>query len=82
MWVRNREIPDDTICNRDPCLLPDFSGSLTAQLGIKHRHRSAYHPHSDGHAENPNAVIERYLNVHVAQRQQDWVHLLQLAKFT
>jgi len=61
MWVRKRGIPDDIISDRDTRFMSDFWGSLTAQLGIKRRHSTAYHPQTDGQAENLNAVVERYL---------------------
>jgi hypothetical protein len=50
MWVRSRGIPDDTISDRDMHYLSDFWCSLTAQLGIKLRHSTAYHPQTDGQA--------------------------------
>jgi transposase InsO family protein len=82
MWVRNRGIPDDIISDRDTRFMSDFWGSLTAQLGIKRRHSTAYHPQTDGQAENLNAVVERYLKAYVAQRPKEWDRLLPLAEFT
>jgi transposase InsO family protein len=61
MWVRHRGIPDDIISDRDKCIMSNLWGSLTAQLGIKRRHSTAYHPGTDGQAENLNAVVEGYL---------------------
>jgi hypothetical protein len=82
MSVRNRGIPDDIISDRDTRFMSDYWGSLTAQLGIKRRHSTAYHPHTDGQAENLNAVVERYLKEYVAQRPIEWDRLLPLAEFT
>jgi len=82
MCVRNRGIPDDTISDRDTRFMSDFWGSLTAQLGIKRRHSTTYHPQTDGQAENLNEVIERYLKAYVAQRPKWWDCLLPLAEFT
>jgi len=63
MLVRNRAIPDDIISDWDTRFMSDFWGSLTAQLGIKRHHSTAYHPQTEGQAENLNAVVERYLKV-------------------
>jgi len=41
--------------------MSDFWESLTAQLGIKCSHSTAYHLQTDGQAENQNALVERYL---------------------
>jgi len=82
MWVRNRGIPDDIISDRDTRFMSDFWGSLTAQLGIKRHHSTAYHPQTDGQAENLNAVVEHYLKAYVAQRPKEWDRLLPLAEFT
>jgi hypothetical protein len=60
----------------------DFWGSLTAQWGLKCRHSTAYHPQTDGQAENLNAVVQRYLKAYVAQRPKEWDRLLPLAEFT
>jgi len=62
--------------------MSDFWGSLTAQLGIKRYHSAAYHPETDGQAENLNAVVERYLKTYVAQCPKEWDRLLLLAEFT
>jgi transposase InsO family protein len=61
MWIRNRGIPDDIISDRDTRFISDFWGSLITQFGIKHRHSTAYHPQTEGQAENLNAVVKRYL---------------------
>jgi hypothetical protein len=82
MWVRNRGIPDDIISDRDTRFMSDYWGSLTARLGITCHHSTAYHPQTDGQAENLNAVVERYLKVYVAHRPTEWDRLLPLAEFT
>jgi len=51
-------------------------------LGIKRCHSTAYHPQTDGQAENLNAVVEHYLKAYVAQRPKEWDRLLPWAKFT
>jgi len=82
MWVRNTGIPDDIISDRDMRFMSDFWGSLMAQLGIKCHHSTAYHPQTDGQAENLNAVVQRYLNAYVAQCPKEWDCLLPLAAFS
>jgi len=82
MWVQNSGIADDIISDRDMHFMSDFWGSLAAQLGIKHCHSTAYHPQTDGQAENLNAVIELYLKAYVAQHPKEWDRLLSLAEFT
>jgi len=62
MWVRNWVIPHTIIFDRDSCFMSDFWGSLTAELGTKLRHSTAYHPLTDSQAEIHNAVVERFLN--------------------
>jgi len=52
-----------------------------AQLRIKCRHSTAYHPQTVGQAENLNAVVERYWKAYVAQRPKEWDCLLPLAEF-
>jgi transposase InsO family protein len=82
MWVQNRRIPDDIISDRDTRFMSYFWGSLMAQLGIKHRHSTAYHPQTDGQAENLNTVVERYLKAYIAQCPKVSDRLPPLAEFT
>jgi hypothetical protein len=66
MCERNREILDDIILDQDMHFSSDFQGSLTAQLGIKPHHSTAYHPQTDSQAEHLNAAVKYYLTAYIA----------------
>ena len=62
--------------------MSDCWGSLMAQLGIKRRHSTTYHPKTDGQADNLNAVVECYLKLYVALHPKEWGWLLPLPGLT
>lgn len=82
MWVRNGRILDDVISDRDVRFMSDFWGSLIAQLVIKHCQSTAYHPQTDGQAENLHAVVECYLKGYMTQHPKESDCLLLLAECT
>jgi len=57
--------------------------SLCAQLGIKLKMSTAYHPQTDGQAEKANATLETFLKAYVTQLPSSgqWSQLLPLAEF-
>ncbi len=59
-----------------------FWETLTAELGIKHKMSTAYHPQTDGQSEQMNQTVETYLRHYVNAKQNNWVQLLPIAQFT
>ncbi len=49
--VSNHRLPKEFITNRDKLFTSKFWETLTAELGIKHKMSTAYHPQMDGQSE-------------------------------
>jgi hypothetical protein len=83
-YVRNRGLPLSIVSDRDTRFTSKFWQALCAQLGIKLRMSTAYHPQSDGQAEKANATLETFLKAYIAQLPSpgQWTRLLPLAEFT
>ena len=54
--------------------------SLCKKLGMKRKMSTAYHSQTDGQTERVNQVLGGYLRIFVNYDQNDWYHLLPLAK--
>lgn len=58
-----------------------FWKRLCQLLQIEQAMSSAYHPETDGQAENTNKAMEQYLRAFVTYAQDDWVDWLALCEF-
>jgi hypothetical protein len=74
-------LPADIISDRGSEFTSEFWRSLSAALGIKLNHSTAYHPETDGQTERVNQSLEQYLRVYCNYQQDDWSTLLPMAEF-
>ena len=72
------------VSDRDTRFTSKFCQVLCAQLGIKLRMSTAYHPQLDRQEKKVNATLESFFMAYIAQLPcpEQWVRLLLLAKFT
>ena len=75
-------LPDDIISNRDPLFTSRTYQNLLKLLGIKQRLSTAYHPETDGEAEQVNWEIETYIQIFCKRISEDWDRHLSLAEFS
>ena len=74
--VANHGMLEQLVSDRDKLFTAKFWKSLMAQLGIKHKLSTAYHPQTDGQTERMNQTLEQYLRCYVNYEQNNWVKLL------
>ncbi|KAE8255065.1 hypothetical protein A4X13_0g3178 [Tilletia indica] len=65
-------VPESIISDRDARFTSAFWSHLMAQLDVKLRMSTAYHPQTDGLVERLNAQLEIMLRHYVALDQHDW----------
>jgi len=78
--VSQNGLPDEIISDRGSTFASKFWQELTAQLGIKSKLSTAYHPQTDGQTERTNQTLEQYLRCFVNYEQNDWVKWLPIAQ--
>ena len=54
-------IPEVIISDRGTTYTSKFWRTLTAQLGVKYKYSTAFHPQTDGQTERMNQTVEQYL---------------------
>ena len=74
-------IPEVIISDRGATYTSKFWQTVTAQLGIKHKCSTAFHPQTDGQTERMNQTVEQYLRAYVNYEQNDWVSHLPMAQY-
>ncbi len=79
--VSNHGLSKEFIINRDKLFTSKFWEMLTAELRIKHKMSTTYHPQTDGQSEQMNQTVETYLRHYVNKNQNNWVQLLSTAQF-
>ena len=79
--VSNHGLSREFITDQDKLFTSKFWGTLTAELGIRHKLFTAYHPQTDGQTERMNQTVETYLQHYVSKTQENWVQLLSTAQF-
>ena len=77
--VAHHGMPEEIISDRDRLVTSKFWSSLVAQLGVKSKLSSAYHPQTDGKTERLNQTLEQYLRCYVNYKQDNWVQWLPVA---
>ena len=78
--VANHGLPNEIISDRGTTFASKFWQALMAQLGVKHKLSTAYHPQTDGQTERLNQTLEQYLRCYVNYEQDDWASKLPLAQ--
>jgi len=80
--ISNHRLPKEFITDRDKLFTSKFWETLTAELRIRWKTLTAYHPQMDGQSEWMNQMIETYLRHYINRNQNNWVQLLLMAQFT
>ena len=80
VW-RLHGLPTDIVSDRDTRFTSATWQVLLAELGVRPRMSTAFHPQTDGQSERVNQTIEAFLRPFISHDQDDWVDLLPLAEF-
>lgn len=72
--------PKKIISDRGPLFTARFWKAFLQRIGTDQGLSSAFHPSTNGAAEQTNAMIERYLRSFVSYQQDDWAELLPFAE--
>ena len=75
------ELPKKIISDRDVRFTSAFTKELCNCLKIQQNLSSAYHPQTDGLAEQTNQWVEQYLRIFGNELQNDWNEHLPIAQF-
>ena len=78
--IRHHGIPRTIISDRDKLFTSNFWTTLTAEIGIKRKLSTAYHPETDGQTERTNRTMKTYLRIYANHQQNNWVSLLPMAQ--
>ncbi len=79
--VNNHGLSKEFIINRDKLFTSKFWEMLTAELRIKHKMLTAYHPQMNEQSKQMNQTVKMYLRHYVNKNQNNWVQLLLTAQF-
>lgn len=79
-YISQHWLPRAITSDRGTQFVNAFWKQLTADLGVKQRLSTAYHPETDGATERTNQELETYIRAFVAYAQDDWARLLPLAQ--
>nr|GEX20581.1 putative mitochondrial protein [Tanacetum cinerariifolium] len=74
-------LPESIVSDRDKVLLRDFWKALFAELKVKLKLSTAYHPQTDGQIEVVNRSLGCYLRCMCGEKPKEWVKWLPLAEF-
>jgi hypothetical protein len=69
--INNHKLSKKFITNRDKLFMSKFWETLTAELRIKHKMLTAYHPQTDEQSEQINQTVEMYLRHYVNKNQNN-----------
>jgi hypothetical protein len=79
--VRLHGMPSEIVSDRD-VRFQDYWAEVVRRLGSRLSKSTAFHPQTDGQAENANKTVVRYLQAFATHQVDDWDQLLPLAEFT
>jgi len=79
--VSNHGLSKEFITDRDKLFTSKFWETLTAELRIKHKMLTAYHPQTNEQSKQMNQTVKTYLRHYVNRNQNNWVQLLLTAQF-
>nr|GEY87460.1 hypothetical protein [Tanacetum cinerariifolium] len=74
-------LPESTVSDRDKVFLSNFWKALFAELKVKLKLSTAYHPQTDGQTEVVNKSLGCYLRCMCGEKPNEWVKWLFLAEF-
>ncbi|GKB22693.1 reverse transcriptase, partial [Tanacetum coccineum] len=74
-------LPDSIVSDRDKVFMSGFWKALFAELKVKLKFPTAYHPQTDGQTEVVNRCLGCYLRCMSGEKPKEWVNWLPLAKF-
>jgi len=78
--VRHQGVPSIIISDRGTQFTSIFWKSMVAQLGIKHKLSTAYHPQTDGQSENMVKTVSTVLRT-LNENYKDWAKILPAVEF-
>jgi transposase InsO family protein len=78
--IRDHGIPKTIISDRDKLFTSNYWATLMAEIGIKRKLSTAYHPQTDGQTERTNRTMKTYLKIYSNTSQNNWVSLLAMAQ--
>jgi hypothetical protein len=78
--VRLHGVPREVVSDRE-VRFQDFWTEVTQRMGTKLLKSTAFHPQTDGLAENSNKTITKYLKAYATHSPEDWDEMLPLAEF-
>jgi transposase InsO family protein len=78
--IRDHGIPKTIISDRDKLFTSNYWATLMAEIGIKRKLSTAYHPQTDGQTERTNRTMKTYLKIYSNTSQDNWVSLLAMAQ--
>ncbi|GJY69865.1 retrotransposable element Tf2 [Tanacetum coccineum] len=74
-------LPESIVSDRDKVFLSNFWKALFAELKVKLKLSTAYHPQTDGQTEVVNRSLGCYLRCMCGEKPKEWVKWLPLAEF-
>src|SRR5438046_96352 len=81
MVIAVHKMPEVIISDRGATYTSKFWQTIIAQLGIKHKYLTVFHPQTDGQTERMNQTVEQYLRAYINYEQNDWVNHLPMAQY-
>jgi hypothetical protein len=78
--IRDHGIPKTIISDRDKLFTSNYWATLMAEIGIRRKLSTAYHPQTDGQTERTNRTMKTYLKIYSNTSQNNWVSLLAMAQ--
>jgi hypothetical protein len=78
--VRLHDMPSEIVSDRD-VRFQDYWKEVARRLGSRLLKSTAFHPQTNGQAENANKTVVRYLRCFATHQVDDWDELLPLAEF-
>ncbi|GJV38096.1 retrotransposable element Tf2 [Tanacetum coccineum] len=74
-------LPESIVSDRDKVFLSNFWKALFAELKVKLKLSTAYHPQTDGQTEVVNRSLGCYLRCMCGEKPKEWIKWLPLAEF-
>ena len=74
-------LPKTFIHDRDTRFMSHFAVKMCQALNIKQNASTAFHPRTDGQAEQTNQKLEQFLRFYSNAKQDNWAQFLPLAEF-
>ncbi|KAH7621132.1 putative Transposon Ty3-G Gag-Pol polyprotein [Nannochloris sp. 'desiccata'] len=78
--IRNQGVPSVIISDRGPQFTSTFWQSMVAQLGIKHKLSTSYHPQTDGQSEITVRIVIDMLRT-LNNEYKNWAQILPAVEF-